>query len=185
MCCPLHRTSVLPKVLANGECNPTVGKIDEHGRITRCEIPCFIEDAVVRQVVLDVLADDVATPDHGGGIEWHPFAVALRPVQRTDDGDEVANVVESRRQIEQCGSGRILETAPQGQILDRVPGQHQFGKQEDLRLRLLGAPGSVPHDVGIPRQIAHGGIALSQEHTQRHTGRLVGCSPPCNRWGAD
>ena len=88
LACPLDRPARLPEILADGEGDRGLADAKEQWPGAAAEIPCFIEDAVIRQVVLDVGGDDRAAMDDGncvdrGGIE----------VEVADDADDLAVAV--------------------------------------------------------------------------------------------
>ena len=73
------------------------------------------------------------------------------------------------------GDRRVHERRPQGQILDRIAGQHHLGEHRDPGPGGDGPAGPLDHGFGVAVQITDGGIYLGERDANlRHKNSLGG-----------
>jgi hypothetical protein len=127
-------------------------------RLAGLEVAALVEDAVVGQVMLELRGDDLAAVQHGDRVA-RPDVI---PIEITHDGGDVAGpgLRQLRGQPGQRLPGRLREGLPQGEVLDRVAGEHHLGEDDDVCARLPRTTGPVGDERRVPVQIPDGGIDL-------------------------
>ena len=158
-----------PHILADRHAEPHAVEDQRPGHRTRREHPLLVEHAVVGQVDLEALADDLSLVEADDGVVQ---LVAFAPWR----GDEQRGTA-----VQRVGAQRLdrlvaalLERRLQHQILRRIAGEHQFRSQHQLGTLLLRFGACRPHPGKVARDVADLGIELGERDLEgiRHDGPL-------------
>jgi hypothetical protein len=146
---------------------------DDGQRLAGYEVAELVEDAVVGEVVLGEGQHHLAAVEHGGGVPRGARGAAegggdvLGAVQVAHDHGHFAQPLdgETARERGQRGAAGLDEGAAQGEVLDRVAGEHHLGERDEVRA--LGDRVARPlHDgFGVALEVADGGVDLVQGET--------------------
>ncbi len=148
------RRARLPDVLADGQSDGLLADLEHRAAIARLEVALLVEDAVVGEEDLAIDRMHDAVGEHGGGV-----VDVGRALGKADDGNDPVGL---RCELVQRRAGGCQEALAQQQILGRVAGQRQLGKQHDIGagLQRLLAPGANQRSVA--GDVADGGVHLAE-----------------------
>ena len=150
----IERRARIPDVLANADPERDVaGAVDRHAAPGR-EVALFVEDPVVRQVLLVIRPDVGAVVEHGGGIE-DVVALVHEPHHR---GDAAA----PRRHIRERAQVGLDEGGLEDEVLGRIARQHQLGERHHVGAERARTIHPVDHQPGVGLDGAYRGIDLGQ-----------------------
>src|SRR5688500_13440813 len=126
-----RRLTGLPDVLANRRADECLAAPNEDELPSRLEVAVLVEDAVVGQELLAVDGLDRAVRAHRARIE----EVAVE-MGRADEGRDPARLYGDL--LERPG-GSAQETGAEEEVLGRVAGHGQLGKEDEIRTRPTGS----------------------------------------------
>ena len=145
--------------------------VDDGAGRAGLEVALLVEDAVVGQVDLAVDRVHGAVGEDGGGV-----VDVLGALGKADDGDEPARVggqlAQRRRRV---GEEVLLEQ----QILGRVAGERELGKQDELGAGIARGADPRADALGVAFDVADGGVHLAQGEAHA---RIVSAPANATRW---
>ena len=163
---PAARPPRIPQVLADGDADADAAEVDGEGGVAPGEVPLLVEHRVVRQEVLSIDGGDLAAREHRGRVVEVAGEVR-QPDHRHRSGRR-------RREAAHPVRRRLREPRVQQQVLGRIPGGGELGKDGQVGAAFRGAGDQVAEPVEVPREIADGQVALAEGHPQ---GGAVGSGP--------
>ena len=127
-----------PNVFANRQTYSRAAEFDRRGQWTGCEDSLLVEDAVVRQLVLEPQMDASVRDESDGVVK----SAVTGPRQRHhQSGPPVGALV---LQFAESGRGSLNEGGFQHQILGRVSDNNQLREDHEIR----------PHGAGLGARVA-------------------------------
>ncbi len=149
----------LPDVLADRRADADVAEAQEDEVVARREVPVLVEDAVVRQVALAVDAAHLAVREHVTGV----VEVGVEVGRADEHGDAVRRL----RDLVDGPSRGAHETGAKQQVLRRVAGDYELGKEDEVGVRVagLGQPVDDAGRVGV--DVADDAIDLGECESHR------------------
>ena len=149
-----RRRSRLPHVLADRQADERVAELEQHEVAARREVPILVEHAVVRQEALAVDGLHLAVRADGARVEE-----ILVEVGEADDGDDVLRLGGDRAQ--RAGRGAD-EAGSQQQILGRVAGHRELGKERELGARVARLLEPREDEPPVAVEVADDGVDLGE-----------------------
>ena len=160
---------VVPDVLADGDAH--LGAEDLHRRVIgrRLEVAILVEHVVGRQQRLVANGGHLTALEDGGGVAGWPAGVGLvYGGVANDDGRPAAALGQAIERLPVLAEERRLGQ----QVARRVAAQRQLRQQDQRRTGLVGA---LPHPgdhVGVPVEVADGGVDLCDGNLHSPLGQV-------------
>ena len=149
----------------------SAAKGDRLGHRSRCEHALFVEDAVIRKVVLETRRDDAAI-DQDSRVE--DLAV-VSPGRRRDQRRALCALA---NQAVDRGVARVDDRRAKHEIFRGISDDGKFGKHDEIRSQRRRFSASLSNASEVAGDVADGGIELRERNRQLHGSTLYyGFSP--------
>ena len=157
----LPKLLVIPAVFADGNGDFFAAQMAEFLGGAGQKIAGFVENVVIGQEHFDLLEDDFAMVDDGGGVLGADGGAFGRvgDVAEDEGGFEVGALAGDGFK---GGGGAVEEGLLLDQIARGVAGEGEFGKDDGVGLRLVGFSGEIEDFCGVRFEVSHGVINLCE-----------------------
>src|SRR4051794_8275554 len=149
----------LPHVFADRRSDECAAVFEQDEVAAGSEVPVLVEDSVVRQETLTVDRLDLPGSADGAGV----VEIAVEP-RDADQGDDSSRLT---RESLSLGLRGADEAGPEQQVLRRIAGHRQLGKDDEVYLVVLGLCEPLENSLRVPVEVADDGVDLSQRESHR------------------